>query len=184
MDHFPIRRTNRLHAGRVSAAGAVYFTTLTTRNREPWLSNPVAAEATLAVLRRWHHENAGTILAATILPDHLHVLVELGPEGSIGRAVARWKALAGRDAGWPGEWQRDFWGHRVLDDEDLEAFGWYVFLNPYRAKLAGWDEPWNWWWAPDPGRFRFSQALDPRGVPPAEWKAWPDDPFDGLQTGE
>lgn len=180
----PRRLTERLHAGRVSATGAVYFVTFVTAARTPWLTAPAAANAVLTAMREWHDEGDGSVLAATAMPDHVHVLFSLGARLDVGRCVSRWKAVGRRMSGYAGKWQRDFWERRVRDDESWEDYGLYIFLNPFRAGLAKRGEPWPWWWAPEPERFRFTEMLGARGEPPAEWIDWPEDRFASLATGE
>jgi REP element-mobilizing transposase RayT len=145
---------------------------------------PARAEAVLETLRTWHDEKDGRIIAATIMPDHIHVLFELGVRLTVGRCVARWKADVRRKTSYAEGWQRDFWEHRVRNDEQWEDYGLYMFLNPYRASLIRRDESWPWWWAPEPKHFSFTQMLDSRGAPPTEWMDWPEDRWAGLKVGE
>jgi putative transposase len=147
----PVRKTDRLHRGRVSASGALYFVTLVTAGRLPWLRETASAKAALAVLQAWQAESDGAILAATIMPDHVHVLFRLGEKLNAGRCVARWKTQIKKQSGFAGEWQRDFWEHRVRENERWEDYGFYMFLNPYRAGLVGAGETWPWWWVPKVG---------------------------------
>ncbi|MDP1578715.1 MAG: transposase [Candidatus Didemnitutus sp.] len=180
----PSRSTERLHQGRVSASGVVYFVTFVTAARKPWLAVPTAADAVLGAIRSWHEEGDGSVLAATVMPDHVHVLFVLGQRLSVGRCVSRWKAEAGRASGYSGRWQRDFWEHRVRADESWEDYGLYVFLNPYRAALVGHTVAWPWWWVPDPSYFRFVELIGKNGEPPPQWIDWPPERFAGLATGE
>jgi hypothetical protein len=87
-------------------------------------------------------------------------------------------------AGYPGQWQRDFWERRVRADEATEDYARYVLLNPYRAGLVRVGESWPWTWLPDPARWEFATALGPHGEPPAEWIAWPEERWTALATGE
>ena len=180
----PRRQTERLHLGRVSAKGAVYFVTFVAANRTPWLATTAAASAVLGAIKTWHEEGDGAVLAATVMPDHVHVLLELGDRLDVGRCVSRWKTVARRNSGYAGEWQRDFWERRVRADESEEDYALYLLLNPYRAGLARRGEAWAGWWMPWPERFRFSAMLGPRGEPPDEWIEWPEARFAGLKTGE
>jgi putative transposase len=180
----PKRQTERLHLGRVSAKGAVYFVTFVTANRTPWLAMAAAADAVLGAINAWHEEGDGAVLAVTVMPDHVHVLFALGEGLDVGRCVSRWKTVGRRVSGYAGEWQRDFWERRVRGDESQEDYALYILLNPYRAGLAKRGEAWPWWWAPTPERFRFSAMLGPRGEPPDEWIEWPEERFAELKTGE
>ncbi|MFH1500132.1 MAG: transposase [Verrucomicrobiota bacterium] len=178
----PRRQNQRLHHGRLSNQGAAYFITLVTRSRQAWLSDAIARDTLLTAFQRWHDENDGRVLCATVMPDHAHVLVELGRHHTIGRLVARWKAEVTRSVGLDTPWQRDFWEHRLRDEESVEDYGLYVLLNPYRAKLCAADAPWPGWWLASPEVFRFAQALAGEGVPPVEWQGWGEERFAGLAT--
>ncbi len=184
VEKFPQRRTEELHVGRLSLPGARYFLTFVTREREPWLLSSQAADAVLRALRRWHEEKDGAIIAATVMPDHVHVILELGSRLSAGQCVGRWKSEIRRAIDYRHDWLRDFYEHRLRANESVEDYALYVFLNPYRAHLTDADKSWPWWWAPNPGLFRFSELLNGDGTPPREWVDWPDDKFAHLSAGE
>ncbi len=164
--------------------GARYFITLVTKARKSWLRSPEHARLAIEALRAWHERDDGRILAATVMPDHVHVLLELGKGLGVGACVGCWKSHVLKKAGYAEDWQRDFWEHRVRNDERWEDYGLYMFLNPYRAGPIKRDESWPWWWAPEPKVFSFMLALDSRGVPPREWMDWPEDRWAGLEVGE
>ena len=124
------------------------------------------------------------LLAATIMPDHVHLLFELGARLSIGRVCAKFKALGrhlGRD---PWHWQQDQFEHRLRPSDDLERFGFYVFMNPYRAGLLPLDRVWPWWQCPTPERFDFLQRLRPTGAPQPEWLGLCEQLATDLAVGE
>jgi len=118
------------------------------------------------------------------MPDHVHVLFVLGIRLDVGRCVSRWKTEGRKSSGYAGAWQRDFWEHRLRNDEPWEDYGLYLFLNPYRTGLLVRNEAWPGWWVPEPQRFKFMEMLGPKGEPPAEWIDWPDVKFAKLSTGE
>jgi putative transposase len=138
----------------------------------------------LTTLRAWDTERDGSILAATVMPDHVHVLFELGHKLTVGQCVARWKSAVRRAVNFTAEWQRDFWEHRLRPDESAEDYALYIFLNPYRARLIPTSETWPWLWRSDPSFFAFTSLLDPDGTPPSAWLDWPADRFSHLSTGE
>lgn len=178
------RLTQRLHLGRVSAEGSVYFLTLVTKDRVPWMKPQTNCSLVKAVLTQWQSERDGTIIGAIVMPDHLHALVELSSALSVGRLVARWKTKTMEATNYAGRWQRDFWEHRLRCEESWDDFGLYMFLNPYRAGLTATDCQWHGWYCPNPSRFGFMQALKSPGVPPPEWIGWPADRFRSLAIGE
>jgi len=176
---FPVRRTERLHAGRVSEAEAQYFVTLVTKGRRPWLAGAPAEATVLDVLRCWHDEEENEVL-----PDHIHVLFRFGAKLSVGQTVGRWKTEIRKGVGYVGAFQRDFWEHRVRESEAVENYALYIFLNPYRAGLLRAGEVWTGWWAPRPAIFQFTSALAADGGPQREWVDWPAERFAALAHGE
>lgn len=170
---------------RVSAGGpGLYFLTLATERRQPWLAVTRTREVFLAVLRRWHMERDGRLLAVMAMPDHAHVLLELGRSVTAMQLVTRWKVAMRRAAGYAETFERDCRGHRLRETEKPEDYGLYMFLHPYRARFAQPEETWPGWWTPDPAVFQFTAALDKEGCPPAEWIVWPDEKFAHLDHGE
>lgn len=184
MSNLPVRRTERLHLGRRSVEGAIYFVTFVTEERRPWLGSERALEFALAVLRDWHEEGGGALLAAVVMPDHVHVLLELGDKLSVGRCVSRWKHLMRRRCDYAGTWQRDFWEHRIRTDEKVEDYAFYMFLNPYRAGVLSSGSTWPGWWMPKPRSFQFASALNAEGCPPKAWLGYSSTYFEGLAVGQ
>lgn len=180
----PVRQTERMHFGRVSTAGARYFVTFVTERRTPWLATPTSCAVVLGALRRWHAEHSGTVLIASVLPDHAHVLFELAAGFKVGQAVARWKSETRKSLGYLHAFQRDFWEHRLREAEAIEDFALYIFLNPYRAGLIRADATWPGSWTPQPRLFSFTESLTTGGGPPQEWVDWPAARFAGLAHGE
>jgi hypothetical protein len=118
------------------------------------------------------------------MPDHFHILFELGTRLTVGQTISMWKGKARREFGYRTSFQRDFWEHRLRPDEDAEGYAFYMFLNPYCARLVDATEPWRGWWSPVPESFQFTQLLHVHGAPPREWIDIPDEKFARLSVGE
>jgi len=138
----------------------------------------------LNTLRSWHDEKDGTVLAATVMPDHVHVLYALGRKLTAGQCVGRWKSTLRRAINFTEEWQRDFWEHRLRPDEAAEDYAFYIFMNPYRAGLIPATAVWQRWWRPAAEPFGFERHLDSSGTPQPEWLSWPEERFAHLKTWE
>ncbi len=167
-----------------SPAPAPSFVTLVTTGRQPWLGVPRTRDVLLAVLRSWHMERSGRVLAVQAMPDHVHVLFEPGRAGDATQIVARWKVAMRRGAGYADTFADEVRLHRLDAGEDPESYVQYMLLEPYRAGVANPGEPWAGWWLPEGSPFVFTAALAAGGLPPAEWLAWPADKFAGLKHGE
>ena len=164
----PERKTARLRWGRISVAGSRYFLTLCTKDRVPVLSSPPVCDSILAALRPVYTDDA-VLLAATIMPDHVHLLFTLGSRLTLGQVMGKFKTLS-RDRGFsPWHWQEDGFDHRLRAEDSTEDYGFYLFMNPYRASFLPTSQTWPWWICPDPTQFRFTAHLNPDGTPPPEW---------------
>jgi REP element-mobilizing transposase RayT len=176
----PVRRTGDLRLGRVSIPGATYFLTLCELKRRPNLSSPSLAPELKAALDQTHASGDFTLIAATVMPDHVHLLGKLGRRLSLSRTVGKFKhmtraALAHCSLAW----QENFYDHRLRTTQEVEPFVRYVFLNPYRAGLIGLRETWPWWWRWGEVRFEFEEMVRQHDGVPAEWMA--EKPPDGTE---
>ena len=124
---FCTRKTNQLRRGRTSVPGAKYFVTCCTRNRAHIFSHAAAAEETFAALNTIHSAQDADFFAATIMPNHVHLLFALGDRLRVGQIVAKFKSLA-RDLGRaPWRWQTDGFEHRLRLHESAEDYAFYIF---------------------------------------------------------
>ena len=180
----PHKSTNVPVHGRAAATGELYFITLATKDREPWLATSRTRDVFLAVLRAWHGERNGRILAANVMPDHAHVLVELSERLTVAQVVTGWKSATRRGAGYAETFQPDHQAHRLREAEDPEDYGLYMLLHPYRARLCAVGASWPGWWAPEPAGFKFTASLGEKVSPPQEWVDWPAARFAGLVLRE
>jgi len=134
------------------------------------LENPLLATK----LQKAWDEITGTgdakILCRTIMPNHVHVLLIPGCRLSLGQIIGKWKTRTNKTLAQSGlSWQHDFFERRLRPEDAQEAFGLYIFLNPYRAKLVGLREQWPWWQLDSPVSFEFPTMLRDGRHPHAEW---------------
>ena len=163
------RKTARMRWGRVSLPGARYFLTLCTQTRANVLTQVQAASDVRSALDTLQSDGDAEVLAASLMPDHLHVLFTLGARLSVGQVMAKLKALSRNKGQASWRWQQDGFEHRLRPDEAVEDYAFYLFMNPYRARLLPMTELWVGWICPEPTRFKFPAHLNPQGTPPAEW---------------
>ena len=96
---------------------------------------------------RMSSESVWHVQAFTLMPDHVHLLAELGRFLSLSQAIARLKAktraaLLARDA----KWQENYFDHRMAANEPVLPVLLYVYLNPYRRTLIKMSERWPWFY--------------------------------------
>ena len=78
------------------------------------------------------------------MPDHVHGLISFPSENRMDRVVRNWKRYASTNLSIP--WQRDFFDHRIRNDESLCDRWNYILMNPVRAKLVATPEEWPYVW--------------------------------------
>ena len=78
-----------------------------------------------------------------LMPDHLHGLFSFPNDGpGLQRTITSWKSLMAKTCGV--EWQRDFFEHRLRNDESREEKSAYLRANPVRAGLVAEAGLWPW----------------------------------------
>jgi len=110
-----------------------------------------------------------TIRGAVIMPDHLHLLANLGPSLTLSRCIARLKSKTKEALATSGtRWQDNYYEHRLRRHESASNVLQYIFLNPFRAGLLQSKEKYPWFWLGNEERAWFEPRLDD-GQPWAEW---------------
>ncbi len=178
----PTRQTTALRQGRQSLAGAVYFVTFCTAHRQPWLTSSEARRAGAAVCDELVASGDARMLAATLMPDHVHLLFALGGRLSLARLVAKWKARV-RPALGGGAWQANYFEHRLRPEEAEEPYAWYIFMNPYRSGLVTVEEVWSGWWPLPESAWTFLALARSGPRPQPEWLDRYDATVRGLVIG-
>ncbi len=105
----------------------------------------------------------------TVMPDHLHMVVELLPDCELSAAMRLFKGRTSvllRAHGL--HWQRGYYDHRVRNAEDIFPVFLYVFLNPYRADLLAQDRPWEGYYCAPEDREWFDPLVT-ESCPFPEW---------------
>jgi putative transposase len=157
----PSRGYETLRAHRVSIPGFCYFVTVCTRNRVAGLTSPRIAQAITAELCAMKTDGAFDPRAWVILPDHIHLLFRVSETLSLGQAIGRLKART-RSALAEAQltWQGNYHEHRLRADELVEDVLRYIYLNPYRAKLAAPTDLYPHFWLCEADRAWFAPSLD------------------------
>lgn len=134
---------------RICLPGGTFFFTVNLQDRS---SNLLIArnDALRTAFARTRRDRPFELIAAVVLPEHLHVLWRL-PLGDADNAT-RWrqiKSLFTREVGArgllrqsqthrreAGVWQRRYWERAIRDENDLRAHIDYVHYNPVRHGLV------------------------------------------------
>ena len=160
---------------RARDAGACYFFTVVTHQRQPALTQPRLREALRLAIERVRQGHPFSIHGWVLLPDHLHCLWQL-PEGDADFSL-RWSmikrltsqavselsgsiSLSRNLRRESGLWQRRFWEHRIRDERDYRQHLDYLHWNPVRHTLVERVADWPW---------SSYHRLVREGVYPADW---------------
>jgi len=75
------------------------------------------------------------------MPDHLHALLSFPPSGKpLQNVITKWKEWTAKSIGIV--WQRDYFEHRLRNDESRRAKADYILENPVRKHLVARPEEW------------------------------------------
>jgi len=129
-----------LRKGRYSQANGIYLVTTVTEQRIPWFQVLAFAQIMCQSL-----EDPGCLVNSTnlcwvVMPDHIHLLLQLG-ETDLGQVVKKLKAQSARrlnrEIGRAGRfWAPGFHDHALRKEEELKDVARYIVANPLRAGLV------------------------------------------------
>ena len=146
MDNKP--RSSSLRTGRYTLTGQIYLLTTVTVDRQPVFADFQAARCLIRCLQQPQNLQHADTLAFVVMPDHLHWLMQLGPNSELSKCMAGVKSISAKQLGMP-VCQKGFHDHAVRRDENLPALARYVVANPLRAGLVQrvgqyphWDAIW------------------------------------------
>lgn len=147
---------------RARIPGGTFFLTLVTHHRKPLFQSSDRVQALRQAISQVKTEAPFEIVAAVVLPDHIHFIWKL-PTGdaNFSRRVSRLKVLFTRSQLGFGAsatadsdsrrkhresniWQRRFWEHTIRDETDLENCLNYIHYNPVKHGLVSCPHQWQY----------------------------------------
>ena len=119
----------------------VYFVTICVQDRKAVLANENAFSAFKNAATRLHDWN---VLAAVLMPDHLHVIVAptRDREAKLGNFCAAIKRWMRQDLSACWKWQRGSFDRLLRSGESLQDKWLYIEENPVRAGLVNRSKDW------------------------------------------
>ncbi len=163
---------------RARIPGARYFLTAVTWRRHRLLQSPSAVARLREALRSVMREQPFTLLAAAILPDHFHVMIEL-PDGDAAYPARMGRIKAAFTKSMPISperaaarshsrrrkreqmvWQRRYWEHTIRDDADFSDHMNYIHYNAVKHGYAACPHAWP---------YSSFQTWVRKGLYPATW---------------
>ena len=168
MAHDPAHGHSALRRGRFSQSGAGYFLTIGTVGKDIGLTDSGIAGAILTEAKAMSADGTWSLRCAVVMPDHLHLLIELGSRLPLAKAVQRLKAKTSTTLR-SGElqWARGFFDRKLRPDDELLSLFLYIYLNPYRAGLATLSQSWAQYYCGEEDWSWFRELLDQERPVPA-----------------
>lgn len=118
-----------------------------------------------------HLESVWSLRTGVVMPDHIHLLVEISSVTGLAGAVRLFKGRLTpilRKAGV--QWQPAYFDHRRRPDEDRLPVFIYIYLNPYHAKLLTPDQVWSGYFCSE-DEWKWFEPLTDYSCPQPEWLA-------------
>jgi putative transposase len=126
----------------VDPAKECYFITICCKARgRNQLALPNVAKALFETVQ--HRNDIGTwyVHVAMLMPDHVHMFVSFPQtKKRLKTIISKWKEWTAKTIGI--SWHRDFFEHRLRQDESFREKADYILLNPVRAGLVQRPEDW------------------------------------------
>ena len=118
---------------RIDPAREIFFITICARDRlgEPLLET---ASSLLEAIAFYNDAHRWWVHLAVVMPDHMHVLARFPEDGKSVEMVRAWKRWTTNHLGI--RWQRDYFDHRIRQEESLREKAEYILQNPVRAGLV------------------------------------------------
>jgi REP element-mobilizing transposase RayT len=154
-----LRKPARIHPGRPPRLDIIHqryseplwYLTLTTWNRKPWLAEQTIQDAVIAFSNTGVAAGRAFLGRYVLMPDHAHLFVQLSRDESLGTWVKAFKATLAKAANRTGRsWQPGFFDHLIRSNESYDEKWNYVRENPMRAGLVDCSENWPYQGEPVP----------------------------------
>jgi len=158
----PPKGLGQLRKGRQSQTGRNYFITKSALQRlaedEPAEQGILMGEGIPELIGeslQWlHNKEYIYLLAYVVMPDHIHILFNLGQEKSLSRVMQQFGNFTGRriaaKLGRAGSvWQESYYDRALRDELELEQAYGYIVQNPVKAGYVHEPEEWPWLYGPN-----------------------------------
>jgi putative transposase len=145
----------RLRGFDYSSAEHAYFVTIRAKpGTSPFLDERLAS-AVIESLTWTRERRSVSIFAYCLMPDHLHLLLQLpeagAPLGDVIGALKRFTTRQSWGLGFHGAiWQSRYYDRILRKSEDARQIAEYIMANPVRKGLVEAPEEYRWSGMPDP----------------------------------
>ncbi|MDE0506703.1 MAG: transposase [Candidatus Poribacteria bacterium] len=150
MNRYPTRGSRQLRKGRHVKPGTYYLLTTSTIDRRPILSNPEVARIIFETFEWLETQDRITWISVIVMPDHIHAVVQLGPNQTLTKIMHSFKMFTARrinehrcESG--SVWQEGYHDHGIRRDESLSKIIRYCYHNPVRRGLVKQARDYPYW---------------------------------------
>lgn len=132
----------------VWARHPIYFLTICTFQRQPWLIRGPVVDLLVASWRASPAINGWRIGRFVVMPDHVHFFAQTASDGkTLSHFLRDWKRWTSGQIGQtlrlePPVWQAEFFDHVLRSASSYDQKWIYVRENPVRAGLVARPEDW------------------------------------------
>jgi putative transposase len=144
----------RLQEFDYSSPDHVFFVTTCARAGTTPFADERLAHVVVGALQWLRSERGVRLYAYCLMPDHLHVLLQLGSSGdtlgALVGSIKRFATMASWKFGYDGQlWQGRYYDHVMRTSEDGRRMAQYILENPVRKGLCGDSQTYRWSGTPD-----------------------------------
>lgn len=139
-----------LRAGRISLPAQHYLITTVCHQRDRRFLDGPTASAVTSKLQEHSLWEGSRLLCWVLMPDHLHMLIELGACRSLSALIQRVKCVTARSAnqaaGRSGSvWMPGFHDRALRAEDEMVCVARYIIENPIRVGLAKEIDEYPYW---------------------------------------
>ncbi len=139
--HLPQRKSLDHHTPSWIKGAPIYFVTICTCPRGTnQLCHSDKAQAIFGATEHYQSQTRWHAQLMILMPDHLHALLSFPKIESLPLVIRAWKHYLSKQHGII--WQRDYFDHRLRNDESHDEKASYIKMNPVRAGLVSSPEKW------------------------------------------
>lgn len=115
-----------------------------------WLRKPALAKIAIEAIHQFDSIRY-RLHAYVLMPNHIHILVEVTPPFLLSKIIQTWKSFSARRINAALHrtgplWQADSWDRYIRDHEHYCNALEYILENPVKAGLVQQADQWPWTW--------------------------------------
>lgn len=105
------------------------------------------AQIVLDAWMHWHKQKYN-LIAYTIMPNHVHLIIDHFSQSSLGTLVHSWKSFTAKEINKRLQcsgpvWSKDYWDRYIRDETHYNNAVQYILENPVKAGLTSSPEAWE-----------------------------------------